>query len=144
MALWPSNSAQTISAAGYAKFARRTQLTGFVSYGFWSNDEPLQPFTINPTLPQIALPRATTEAEAHVFSTNLEPRLAPANATGSSAPACGDYDYDNQIAAHAHPAVHQLRHVGQDVVDRRAGAVRAQPHELRCRRDLDADCGRWP
>ncbi|HEY6361672.1 MAG TPA: MtrB/PioB family outer membrane beta-barrel protein, partial [Vicinamibacterales bacterium] len=28
MALWPSNSAQTVSAAGYAKFARRSQLTG--------------------------------------------------------------------------------------------------------------------
>ena len=29
MALWPSNSAQTISAAGYSKFAHRTQVTGF-------------------------------------------------------------------------------------------------------------------
>ena len=47
MALWPSNSAQTVSAAGYAKFAHRTQLTGFISFGFWNNDEPLQPFTIN-------------------------------------------------------------------------------------------------
>ena len=47
MALWPSNSAQTVSAAGYSKFAHRTQLTGFVSFGSWSNDEPLQPFTIN-------------------------------------------------------------------------------------------------
>ena len=69
--LWPTNSAQTVSAAGYAKFARRTQLTGFVSYGLWSNDEPLQPFTINATLPQLALPRANTEGDAHVFSTNL-------------------------------------------------------------------------
>jgi MtrB/PioB family decaheme-associated outer membrane protein len=70
-ALWPSNSAQTVSAAGYAKFARRTQLTGFVSYGFWNNDEPLQPFTINAALRQIPLPRATAQAEARVFSTNL-------------------------------------------------------------------------
>ncbi len=52
MALWPSNSAQTISAAGYTKFARRTQLTGFFSFGFWNNDEPLQPFTINAALPR--------------------------------------------------------------------------------------------
>jgi MtrB/PioB family decaheme-associated outer membrane protein len=70
-ALWPSNSAQTVSAAGYAKFARRTQLTGFISYGFWNNDEPLQPFTINAALRQIPLPRATAQAEARVFSTNL-------------------------------------------------------------------------
>ena len=47
MALWPTNSAQTVSVGGYTKFAHRTQLTGFVSFGFWSNDEPLQPFTIN-------------------------------------------------------------------------------------------------
>ncbi len=71
MALWPSNFAQTVSAAGYTKLARRTQVTGFVSLGHWSNDEPLQPFTINSALPQLTLPRATTQAEARVFSTNL-------------------------------------------------------------------------
>ena len=68
MALWPSNSAQTVSAAGYTKFARRTQLTGFVSFGFWSNDEPLQPFTINATLPQLTLPRATTQSRGPASS----------------------------------------------------------------------------
>ena len=36
-----------------------------------SNDEPLQPFTINPTLTQMALPRTTTEGEAQIFSANL-------------------------------------------------------------------------
>ncbi len=71
MSLWPSNSAQTISFAGSTKLAHRTQVTGSFSYGLWSNDEPLQPFTINATLPQFALPRATTEGKAHVFSTNL-------------------------------------------------------------------------
>jgi MtrB/PioB family decaheme-associated outer membrane protein len=71
MALWPSNSANTVSGAGYTKFGRRTQLSGFISIGMWDNNEPLQPFTINPTLRQIALPRDTTEASATVFSTNL-------------------------------------------------------------------------
>ena len=33
MALWPSNSANTVSVAGYTKFARRTQLSGFISFG---------------------------------------------------------------------------------------------------------------
>ena len=32
-ALWPSNSLQTLSTAGYAKFARRTQLTGSLAFG---------------------------------------------------------------------------------------------------------------
>jgi MtrB/PioB family decaheme-associated outer membrane protein len=71
MSLWPSNSAQTLSFAGYTKLARRTQLTGFVSFGSWSNDEPLQPFTINSSLPQLPLPRPTAQADANVFSTNL-------------------------------------------------------------------------
>ena len=71
MSLWPSNSAQTISFGGYTKLAHKTQVTGFFSYGLWSNDEPLQPFTINSALATIALPRANADAEAHVFSTNL-------------------------------------------------------------------------
>ena len=95
MALWPSNSAQTVSAAGYTKFAKRTQLTGFISFGSWSNDEPLQPFTINAAVPQIALPRSTTEGEAQVFSTNLNLVSRPANDWRMSA-RLRRYDYDNQ------------------------------------------------
>ena len=78
MSLWPSNSAQTISFGGYTKLARKTQVTGFFSYGLWNNDEPLQPFTINSALPTIALPRANAAAEAHVFSTNLNLTSHPA------------------------------------------------------------------
>jgi len=71
MALWPSNEAQTVSLAGHTKLAHQTQFTGFVSYGVWTNDTPLQPFTINATLPQLALPRTDSEARAHVTSMNL-------------------------------------------------------------------------
>ena len=71
MALWPSNTAQTVSIGGYAKLARRTQATASFSFGSRSNDEPLLPFTINPTLPQFALPRATTSGEASIFSANI-------------------------------------------------------------------------
>ena len=113
MALWPSNSAQTVSAAGYTKLAHRTQLTGFVSYGVWSNDEPLQPFTINAALPQLALPRATAEAEAHVFSTNLNLVSRPRDRLAVQRARCARYDYDNQTPRGGHPAVHQLRHVGR-------------------------------
>jgi MtrB/PioB family decaheme-associated outer membrane protein len=95
MALWPSNTAQTVSAAGYTKLAKRTQVTGFVSFGAWSNDEPLQPFTINAALPQLALPRNTTDAEARVFSTNLSLVSRPANDWRVSA-RLRHYGYDNQ------------------------------------------------
>jgi MtrB/PioB family decaheme-associated outer membrane protein len=71
MALWPSNSLQTLSAAGYTKFARRTQLTGSLAFGWANNDEPLLPFTINSALPQLTLPRATADASATTVATNI-------------------------------------------------------------------------
>ena len=70
-ALWPSNSLQTLSTAGYAKFSRRTQISGSLAYGWWSNNEAPLPFTINRALPQLTLPRATAEAEANTLSTNV-------------------------------------------------------------------------
>jgi MtrB/PioB family decaheme-associated outer membrane protein len=98
MSLWPTNSAQTVSAGGYAKFAHRTQFTGFVSYGFRHNDEPLQPFTINSTLPQIPLPRAIAQAEASVVSTNLNLVSRPQTDWQFSAHA-RVYDYNNRAPA---------------------------------------------
>ena len=95
MALWPSNSAQTISAAGLAKFAHRTQLTGFISLGFWNNDEPLQPFTINPTLTQLQLPRTNADGEARVFSTNLSLVSRPVTEWRFST-RFRQYDYNNE------------------------------------------------
>jgi MtrB/PioB family decaheme-associated outer membrane protein len=92
--LWPTNSAQTVSFAGYRKFARRTQLTGYLSFGSWSSDEPLQPFTINSALPQIALPRNSAQGEAKVFSTNLNLSSHPARDWRFNA-RLREYDYTN-------------------------------------------------
>jgi MtrB/PioB family decaheme-associated outer membrane protein len=94
MALWPSNSAQTVTVGGYSKFARRTQLTGSMSFGSWSNDEPLQPFTINPTLQQLTLPRATSDLQANIFSTNLNLVSRPATNWRMSA-RLRVYDFNN-------------------------------------------------
>ena len=89
MALWPSNSLQTLSAAGYAKFARRTQLTGSLAFGWANNDEPLQPFTINSALPQFALPRATADASATTVATNISLVSRPANVWRSARGSAG-------------------------------------------------------
>ena len=102
MALWPSNSSHTMTVAGYTKFARRTQLTGALSYGFRSNDEPLLPFTINGTLPQLALPRDTAAADARVVSTNLNLVSRPANEWSFGA-RLRHYGYDNQMPQTAIP-----------------------------------------
>jgi MtrB/PioB family decaheme-associated outer membrane protein len=98
MQLWPTNSAQTISGAGYARFAHRTQLTGAISYGFWNNDEPLLPFTINTAVPPIALPRPSAQAEARVFSTNVKLVSRP-KPDWELAGRFREYQYDNRTPA---------------------------------------------
>ena len=102
MSLWPTNSAHTLSAAGYSKFARRTQFTGSLSLGFWNNDEPLQPFTINAGLPVLPLPRETTEGQANVFSTTLGLVSHPATDWRFSA-RMRLYDYNNETPAASIP-----------------------------------------
>ena len=102
MALWPSNASHTLTAAGYTKFARRTQLTGAVSYGFRNNNEPLQPFTINAALPPLALPRDTAEAEARVVATNLNLVSRPAN-EWSFGVRVRHHGYDNRLPHTAIP-----------------------------------------
>ena len=136
MALWPSNSAQTISFAGYTKLARKTQVTGSFSYGLWSNDEPLQAFTINSALPQIALPRANTEGKAHVFSTNLSLNSRPSADWRFSA-RVRNYTYNNLTPATSHHGHGQLRQLGLGDANGRSGPLRAQPDHPRRRRDVD-------
>ena len=122
MALWPSNSLQTLSAAGYAKLARRTQVTGSLAFGWANNDEPLLPFTINSALPQFALPRATTDASATTVATNISLVSRPANDWRFST-RFRRYDYNNDMPETPIPTVHQLRHVGQRQHDGRSGAA---------------------
>jgi len=100
MSLWPTNSAQTVSIAGFAKFAHRTQLTGLISFGSQIQDQPLLPFTINSALQQIPLPRATAQADASIFSTNINLVSRPKPEWQFSAH-LRQYSYDNQTPATA-------------------------------------------
>jgi hypothetical protein len=133
MALWPSNSVQTISTAASAKLKRRTQVTGFFSYGFWSNDELLQPFTINPTLPQMALPRSSANAEAHVFSTNISLVSRPVTDWRFSA-RLRRYDYDNQTP---HASIPQFINYDTSVTTSSTGGPEVYAHS-RTTFDTDA------
>lgn len=132
MALWPSNSAQTVSAAGYTKLARRTQLTGYVSLGFWNNDEPLLPFTINAALPPLVLPRASTEAAARVFSTNINLVSRPASDWRFSA-RLRHYGYENQTE---HTSIPQFVSYDTSVSTSLTGGPELYAHS---RATLDAD-----
>jgi MtrB/PioB family decaheme-associated outer membrane protein len=101
-ALWPSNSFQTLSTAGYAKFAHRTQLTGSLAFGWANNDESLLPFTINSALTQLPLPRATAEASAHTIATNLNLVSRPRDDWRLNA-RFRRYDYNNEMPETAIP-----------------------------------------
>ena len=101
-ALWPSNSLQTVSGAGYFKIAKRTQVTGSLSYGWWNNNEALLPFTVNNALPQLALPRATAEAAAHTVATNVNMVSRPQKDWRFSA-RFRRYDYNNETPETAIP-----------------------------------------
>ena len=101
-ALWPSNSLHTLSTQGYAKFAHRTQVTGSLAFGWWNNDEPLLPFTINSALPQLPLPRTTTEAAAHTVATNINLVSRPQTDWRLST-RFRRYDYNNNSSTTAIP-----------------------------------------
>jgi hypothetical protein len=102
MALWPSNSMHTWSTAGHAKLAHRTQVTGSLAFGWWNNDQELQPFTINSALPTLTLPRATADAEAQTVSTNLSLVSRPGDDWRFST-RFRRYDFNNDTPATAIP-----------------------------------------
>ena len=96
MALWPSNSFQSLSAGGYVKLARRTQVTGSLALGWANNDEPLLPFTINTALPQFPLPRESADASATSVATTISLVSRPGNDWRFSS-RFRRYDYNNDL-----------------------------------------------
>ena len=132
MALWPTNSANTVSVGGYSKFAKRTQVTGFFSYGVWNNDSALQPFTINTALTPMALPRATTEAQANVLSLNLG-LVSRDVEDWRFAARVRHYGYDNQMP---HTAIPQFINYDTSVKVSATGGPENYEHS---RTNVDAD-----
>jgi len=130
--LWPSNSAQTVSIGGFSKFAHRTQLTGFISFGSWKNDETLQPFTINTALPQLPMPRTTADAEAGVVSTNLNLVSRPQMDWRFSA-RFRNYDYSNSTP---HFSITQFINYDSSVTTSPTGGPELYAHS---RTNFDAD-----
>lgn len=111
MALWPSNNAQKVFFNGLVKILKSTRLTGSFSYGVFSQNERLLPFTINTALANpIAgdpfnanlAPRATAEAKADVlsFDLNLNSRLfRTKTSSGYLNAGFRSYGFSNKTAA---------------------------------------------
>ena len=143
-ALWPSNSLQTLSTAGYAKFAHRTQVTGSLAFGWWNNNEPLLPFTINSALPPV---RAAARDRRGRGAYHRHERRASCRARSDDwrfSARFRRYDYNNETPRDRHHELHQLRHVGCHQPDRRPGSAGAQPQYVRRRRHVDQAPARGP
>jgi hypothetical protein len=86
------------------KLAGKTRLFGFVSYGTWLQDDALLPFTINTAIDPsvLRLERASAEAEARIFSTNLRMTSRPNKYLLVNAQ-YRRYDFDNRTPEFHYP-----------------------------------------
>ena len=137
MALWPTNSANTVSVGGYTKLAQadaahRLPLVRRLEQRFER--------CCRSRSTRAGLPRPGPAARHHrrVGERRVdEPEPGVARRRGLAVLRAGaPLRLRQPDAAHRDPAVHQLRHVGEGVADRRAGKLRALAHELRRRRDV--------
>lgn len=71
MAIFPSNSMHSVIASGALKLPARSNAAAFVSVGSMDQNQPLLPFTINSSIPTLALERNTAEAKFRTVNTNL-------------------------------------------------------------------------
>jgi MtrB/PioB family decaheme-associated outer membrane protein len=95
MALWPGSNMNTVSAAGSVTLPGRSTAAGYVSYADMLQNDPLQPFTVNPAFGTVPLPRDTAEAKARVTSMNYSFTSRPTSILWFSA-RYRQYDFDNR------------------------------------------------
>ncbi|HYM26143.1 MAG TPA: MtrB/PioB family outer membrane beta-barrel protein, partial [Vicinamibacterales bacterium] len=98
IAYYPNTNQNTVSlSAGLNQLPGRSHVTGFISYGMLSNNDPLIPFTINSAIPSPALPRSTADVNAHVTAMNFTFTSRPVTPLWFSA-RYRQYEYDNRTA----------------------------------------------
>jgi MtrB/PioB family decaheme-associated outer membrane protein len=95
MSRWPDSSTQGVNASGLLKLPLRTTATAYLSVGRWNQNAPLIPFTINPAIAVIPLPRTTAEAKADVTAMNYTVATQPRRDLLLSA-RFNRYDFDNK------------------------------------------------
>jgi hypothetical protein len=98
MSRWPDSNTQGLNASGLLRLPLRTTTTAFLSVGRWSQNAPLIPFTINPAIAAIPLPRDTAEAKADVTAMNYTVASQPRRDLLLNA-RFNRYDFDNQTEA---------------------------------------------
>lgn len=94
-AIWPSNSTQGVTANGAIALPARSRFSGNVTIGGLTQNEPLIPFTINPTGGVTPLPRNTAEGEVRTVAMNYRFTSRPNEFVYLNA-RYRFYDYDNR------------------------------------------------
>jgi MtrB/PioB family decaheme-associated outer membrane protein len=94
---WPTSTSVAFIANGNYKLAPRTRASAALSFGRWSQDEPIPPPTVNTALVSPNLPRATAQTEANIMSMVYNLNSRPVRNVWLNAK-YRYYDYDNQTA----------------------------------------------
>ena len=135
MALDPSNNAQRAFFNSAVKLLKHTRITGNFSYGVFSQNERLLPFTINTALADptvgdpaaLLAPRETALTKAHIvtFDLSLNSRLFKRNAFSAYLNAgYRSYDFANKTVPLDMPGQARLDQVWE------SAAAAGEPYEL--------------
>lgn len=76
-ALAPDNELHQLTLAGAWRLPKRTVLSGQLAVGTLSQDQDLEPYTLNPTIVTAPLPQASADAEADTLNLNLRAVTSP-------------------------------------------------------------------
>jgi hypothetical protein len=96
-AMYPDNQAHNFIVTGAGQLALNTRIMANVEYGFWLQDAPFIPFTINSTLAQ-PLPRTSLGGDVRPFFANLTLDSNPIERLALKT-TYSYFDYDNQTPA---------------------------------------------
>lgn len=119
LALAPSNTAQKIYIKGSLKPAKSTRLSGSISYGLFSQDEPLLPYTVNTVLVNdysgaLAPPADSANAKANVTSMDFSFNSKVVKSVYLNA-GYRYYNFHNKIEELALPGYSRFDQVWEDI-----------------------------
>jgi MtrB/PioB family decaheme-associated outer membrane protein len=92
---WPSSTGLSVNVNGAYNLARRTRANAAISFGRWSQDEPILPSTVNTALQGSALERSTVEGRADIVAINAGLNSRPTQDLWLNA-SYRLYDYNNK------------------------------------------------
>ncbi len=119
LALAPSNTAQKIYVKGSFKPVKSTRLSGSISYGLFSQDEPLLPYTVNTVLVNdysgaLTPPADTANAKANVTSMDFSLNSKVIKSVYLNA-GYRYYNFHNKIEELALPGYSRFDQVWEDI-----------------------------